>query len=91
MSVAAVDQSAVSSHDAALLNGTRGPLQGARQMATPQKPGETPDRHGEYREVGPRGGEVTNPREVTIEPGDTPLPPTQKPGRKWERTGPPKR
>ena len=57
---------------------------------TPQKPGEKPTRPGEYREVGPRGGEVPNPRHVTIEPGDTPLPPTQKPGRGWEREGPPK-
>ena len=57
---------------------------------TPQKPGEKPTRPGEYREVGPRGGEVPNPRQVTIEPGDTPLPPTQKPGRGWEREGPPK-
>ena len=56
-----------------------------------QKPGEKPARPGEYIERGPRGGEVSKPRRVTIEPGDTPLPPTQKPGRKWERTGPPKK
>lgn len=59
-------------------------------MGKLHKPGERPPRPGEYEERGPRGGEVTNPREVTIEPGDNPLPPTQKPGRRWERTGPPK-
>ena len=56
-----------------------------------QKPGENPGRPGEYVERGPQGGEVTKPRHVTIEPGDHPLPPTQKPGRTWEREGPPKR
>ena len=55
-----------------------------------QKPGENPDRPGEYIERGPRGGTVPNPRQVTIEPDDKPLPPTQKPNRNWERTGPPK-
>jgi hypothetical protein len=40
-------------------------------MANLQKPGEHPDRPGEYKEVGPRGGEVRKPRQVTIEPGDT--------------------
>ena len=34
--------------------------------------------------------ELRNPREVTIEPGDPKLLPTQEPGRTWERTGPPK-
>lgn len=55
-----------------------------------QKPGETPNSPGEYKEVGPRCGQVPNPRIVTIEPGDERLPPTQKPGRQWERIGPPK-
>jgi len=59
-------------------------------MGNTQKPGEKPNKPGEYREVGPRRGEVPNPRKVTIEPGDPKLPPTQQPGRKWERTGPPK-
>lgn len=58
-------------------------------MAT-KRPGEKPSRPGEYEEVGPRGGKIPNPRRVTMEPKDTPLPPTQKPGRKWKRTGPPK-
>ena len=59
-------------------------------MAPLQKPGEIPARPGEYTERGKRGGKVPDPREVTIEPGDKPLPPTQKPGRRWERTGPPR-
>ena len=56
-----------------------------------QKPGENPTRPGEYVERGPRGGTVPKPRQVTIEPGDKPLPPTQKPGRTWERVGPMKK
>ncbi|MCY3832085.1 MAG: YjzC family protein [Chloroflexi bacterium] len=59
-------------------------------MAKTQKPGNNPRKPGEYIERGPRGGEVSNPRTVTIEKGDKPLPPTQKPGRTWERKGPPK-
>lgn len=55
-----------------------------------QKPGENPDKPGEYEERGSRGGEVANPRRVTIEEGDHPLPPTQEPGHTWKRTGPPK-
>lgn len=58
-------------------------------MSKHQKPGEKPRRAGEYREVGPRGGQVSKPRQVTIEPGDTRMPPTQQPGRRWERVGPP--
>jgi hypothetical protein len=56
-----------------------------------QKPGEKPVKPGEYIERGPRGGQVQNPRVVTIEPGDSPMPPTQKPGHTWERIGPPKK
>ena len=55
-----------------------------------QKPGEKPKKPGEYKEKGPRGGEVDKPRQVTIENGDTPLPPTQVPNRTWERVGSPK-
>lgn len=54
-------------------------------MSKPQKPGEIPNRPGEYEERGPRGGQLPDPRQVTIEPGDKPLPPTQKPGRTWVR------
>ena len=60
-------------------------------MAKLQKPGENPSRPGEYIERGPRGGAVPKPRQVTIEPGDKPLPPTQKPDRTWERISPPKK
>ena len=59
-------------------------------MGSRQKPGQSPNRPGEYRERGPRGGEVMNPRQVTMEKGDKPLPPTSEQGNTWERTGPPK-
>jgi hypothetical protein len=55
-----------------------------------QKPGEKPYMPGEYIERGRRGGKIKDPRVVTIEPGDAPLPPTQEPGHTWERKGPPK-
>jgi len=57
-------------------------------MAKLQKPGERPMRPGEYIERGPLGGEVNKPRQVTSEPTDDKLPPTQEKGRKWERIGP---
>ena len=60
------------------------------EMPILQKPGEKPTQPGEYVERGPRGGQVPKPREVTIEPRDQPLPPTQRPNRTWERVGPPK-
>lgn len=47
------------------------------------KPGEDNVRPGEWLEVGPRGGEVSKPRQVTIDSGDR-LPPTQEGGRKWK-------
>lgn len=53
-------------------------------MSNLQKPGEKPNAPGEYKERGSRGGEVPKARQVTIEPKDNKLPPTQKPGRKWE-------
>lgn len=59
-------------------------------MSQPQKPGERPVRPGEYQERGPRGGQIPSPRQVTIEPGDHPLPPTSEEGRTWVRIGPPK-
>lgn len=46
------------------------------------KPGEDNKPRGEYEEVGPRGGTISHPREVTIDTGDR-LPPTQEPGHKW--------
>ena len=60
-------------------------------MSRLQKPGEKPDRSGENIERGPRGGEVSKPRQVTIEPGDDKLPPTAEKNRKWERIGPEKK
>lgn len=48
------------------------------------KPGMDNRPAGKYREVGPRGGAVSNPRTVTIGRGDR-LPPTQEPGRRWAR------
>ena len=59
-------------------------------MANSQKPGEKPNRPGEYEERGPHGGQVSSPREVTMEPGDEKLPPTQESDRTWVWTGPPK-
>ena len=59
-------------------------------MGNLQKPGEKPDKPGEYLERGPQGGEVPKPRQVTIEPGDDKLPPTQEPRHTWERVGKPK-
>lgn len=46
------------------------------------KPGEDNHRPGEYIEVGPRGGSLRDPRQVTIEPGDR-LPPTSESGHRW--------
>jgi hypothetical protein len=59
-------------------------------MSSLQKPGEDPSRPGEYEERGPRGGKLPGGRQVTIERGDKPLPPTQEKGHKWKRIGPPK-
>lgn len=48
------------------------------------KPGEDNKPAGQYKEVGPRGGQVNKPRQVTIDKGDR-LPPTQEKGNKWKR------
>jgi hypothetical protein len=58
-------------------------------MANLQNPGEKPDRPGEYIERAPDGSEVPGARQVTIEPADDKLPPTQKEDHKWEWIGPP--
>ncbi len=52
------------------------------------KPGQVTNRAGQYEERGPRGGKLPNPRQVTIEPGDKPLPPTSKPGNTWTQVTP---
>ncbi len=48
------------------------------------KPGTDNQPAGTYKEVGPRGGEVKDPRIVTIDPGDR-LPPTKQSGNKWSK------
>ena len=60
-------------------------------MGRKHKPGEKPGNSGEYIERGPRGGAVPNPRQVTIGPNDSRMPPTMQKGRIWERIGPPKK
>lgn len=50
------------------------------------KPGEDNHRPGEYIEVGPRGGALHDPRQVTITPGDR-LPPTSESGHRWTPKG----
>lgn len=59
-------------------------------MSKLHDPGEKPTSPGEYLEVGPQGGVVIKPRQVTMEAGDNPLPPTQVPNRKWKRISKPK-
>jgi hypothetical protein len=49
-----------------------------------KKPGQDNQAQGTYKEVGPRGGEVNDPRVVKIDKGDR-LPPTKEPGHKWEK------
>lgn len=45
-------------------------------------PGKDNQRPGHYKEVGPRGGNVLNGHNATIDLGDR-LPPTSQPGNKW--------
>ena len=58
-------------------------------MTILQKSSEKPAQPGEYIERDPNGSPVPDARQVTIEPGDDKLPPTQKEDRKWEWIGPP--
>lgn len=51
-------------------------------MVKPIKPGTDNKPAGTYREVGPRGGQVSGGRTVHIDKGDR-LPPTQEKGRGW--------
>lgn len=53
-------------------------------MANLKKPGMDNQPAGKYKEVGPRGGEIKNPRVVNIDRGDR-LPPTQQQGNKWKK------
>lgn len=48
------------------------------------KPGTDNQTPGKYHEVGPRGGNIPNGHHATIESGDR-LPPTTKPGNKWQK------
>lgn len=48
------------------------------------KPGTDNQPAGKYKEVGPRGGKINNPRIVKIDSGDR-LPPTQEKGNKWTK------
>lgn len=53
-------------------------------MAKLIKPGTDNQRPGKYKEVGPLGGKVNNPKVVNIDYGDR-LPPTSEPGNKWTK------
>ena len=53
-------------------------------LAKPTKPGTDNQKPGTYVEVGPRGGQVNDPRIVHIDHGDR-LPPTQEPGHGWQK------
>ena len=54
-------------------------------MSELQKPGEKPNKPGEYLEIGPRGGNVKNPRYTTITAKSKKLPPTSQKDNKWKR------
>jgi hypothetical protein len=54
-------------------------------MVILQKPGEIPQKPGEYIECDSNGNIVPGARQVTMEPGDEPLPPTQKKGLMWKK------
>ena len=54
-------------------------------MSKPLKPGTDAPKSGQYKEVGPRGGQPG--REVTV-PKGRPLPPTTAPGRGYELVDP---
>ena len=49
------------------------------------EPGQKPPSSGEYLEVGPQGGKVSKPRQVSITPDDGHLPPTSKKGNNWRK------
>lgn len=48
------------------------------------KPGEDNKPAGKYKEVGPRGGKVSDGHKATIGKGDR-LPPTSTSGNKWTK------
>lgn len=53
-------------------------------MSNLKKPGQDNQQPGKYKEVGPHGGKVKDPRIVNIGNGDR-LPPTSKLGNKWKK------
>lgn len=59
-------------------------------MTAIHKPGEDNRPSGTYKEVGPHGGKIPDPRIVHIDPGDR-LPPTSESGHRWQRQGPRKK
>lgn len=59
-------------------------------MTQKRKSGEIAKKTGEYEERGPRGGKLSDDKTVTIDDPTDRLPPTQKKGRTYVRTGPPK-
>lgn len=54
-------------------------------QGTLYKPGEDNKPAGRYEEVGPRGGQLNDPRIISIDRGDR-LPPTQESGHRWRLT-----
>lgn len=50
-------------------------------MSENYKPGERPSDSAQFKEVGPRGGKVSNTEITGVE--GKPLPPTSKPGNQW--------
>ena len=53
-------------------------------MTKMYNPGEDNKPAGKYKEVGPRGGNVKDPRVVNIDKGDR-LPTTAKSGNNWKK------
>ena len=56
-------------------------------MSPNRKPGQKADRSGQYEIVGPRGGRTGEERTVTK---GEPMPPTPKPGQKYNLVDPTK-
>lgn len=59
-------------------------IQEVSLMANLYKPGTDNRQPGHYTEVGPRGGNVPNGHDASIQGGDR-LPPTSKPGNRWRK------
>ena len=53
-------------------------------MTDLKKPGQDNQPKGKYVEVGPKGGQLQNPRTVSIDKGDR-LPPTSSKGNRWKK------